>query len=137
MTIGRIEFEGGCPINTNLNIETFVRSLIIGNVDRITPLPVGEHDLTPKSWEKNNYRHSVTVFEDGKGELKLTPIHEGVGTVEVSSESRQYTPGERSFKIPEDFPYAIVAGGMEGNKIGVHEIIVYIHDSFPTPKSEN
>ncbi|OGH04557.1 MAG: hypothetical protein A2W22_04805 [Candidatus Levybacteria bacterium RBG_16_35_11] len=134
MTIGKVEFEGGYPIDPRADVEEFVKDLLIQNVNRITILPEGEYDLTPRRWKHNNYKHSITVFDNGKGVLRMIPIHKDSGTIELTPEGGQFKTGGRNFRLPEDFPYAVVAGGIGGGKVGIHEIVVYIPDLSPKPR---
>lgn len=131
MTIERLHFEDGHPLNLSGSPEGQIARILVENFSKIQILPEGDYDLTPKWWTKHLMNHNLTVLENGGGIYRATPRDGDVGTRDLSR-GGQYKPGGNIIHLPQDKIIIIVAGPLKDRKtIGVYEIVRYIPGSSP------
>ena len=138
MTIERLHFEDGYPINPKIPIEEQLAKAFMTHRAKIEVLPEGDYDLTPKWWTKHLMNHKLTVLENGNGIYRATPRDSDVGIRELSQQGvGPHKPGGNVIHLPQDRDMAIVAGPLKDLKtIGAYEIIIYAPGPSPKKNSD-
>ncbi|GEM_PF-2488501 len=127
MTVERISFESGLPLVPGEKPQLQVLRALSNNCNLVVYLPAAEYDLTPSAWKDNTrihtHNHNLVVHPDGTGTYRMLPRDCRSAVVDLST--RTTTPGGRIERIPQDKPLIIIAGGMDDNRIGIFEVILY------------
>lgn len=122
MTIERLHFEDGYPLNLTRPTEKQIGGALTSYSAKIEVLPEGDYDLTPKWWTKHLMDHKLTVLANGNGLYRAIPRDSDVGTRELSRQGvSPHKPGGNITHLPQDRDIVVVAGPLKESKtIGVY-----------------
>lgn len=138
MTIERLHFEDGYPLNPRIPIVEQVVRAFTEHRAKIEVLPEGDYDLTPKWWTKHLMNHKLTVLGNGNGVYRAIPRDSDVGVGEVMQQGiGPHKPGGNVTHLPQDREIAIVAGPLKDKTtIGAYEVIIYTPGPSPKKASD-
>lgn len=123
MTIERIHFDGGYPLDLKKGIHPQIIAAALSHKDESEKLPEGDYRLTPEWWTRHAYEHTLTVLDTGRGIYRAIPTVEGVVWDNRGKERRR---NGQTISLPRDQVIVAVNGPRPDREtFGIYEVIVY------------
>lgn len=133
MTIHRLSFKEGYPIELRAPIKEQVAKAVEKHVDKIQQVPEGEYDLTPQ-WGSGAFKHQLTVLENGEGLYRTIPDgNDDAGMVDHNNEFRK---GGNLIQLPQESRFSsVIASSSDLKGVALYEVVLFTPG--PSPKASS
>lgn len=121
MAIERFHFSQAPELRAFFPSTSQLEELLLPTDMQPEMLVPGDHDLTPPEQYNPPFVHAITVFDQGTGLYRTTPIRAGNASLP------KHARIEHGVRLPEDVPLAgIMTRIHETGGVRIHNIVRYV-----------
>lgn len=132
MTINRLSFKEGYPIDVKEPLDRQLRTAVAAHVHQIEALPEGQYKLAADGTGAHD--HHLTVFENGDGIHRATP-KATVTDAGILDQDNNFQKGGMLTHLPQDKSTFCVIGSSK-DLVGAALYEVVIFTKGPSPVNE-